>query len=343
MDDSDVSAWQTSVKPRALVVGSMIKHCKDRLQARAEIHDFISNMKEDVEKTSRDLSEEDQDSREWYIRKKSCASFLYLKHRDVERLNQITEEKPITCSACQEEFRAVETEYPCRVCDSVFHKDCLLEMKGIHPSHLTAVEKANSSVGWSCPVCDDLSLLLTEDEVQDIIDTFEEGIKPKDGQISRGDFIDYKKKQFDHQMSQEDHEDTDLEFRLADRDGNGVIDWWEFLNYQAKKKLALRDQTELVELLTEKEVRMAKLVFTHMDVNKDGKVSELEARKAFGDYFGQVKLLDRRRCSVIESYARHATARAMALDIKETGAVTWDEFLNGQAKFIIGVRPNPSN
>lgn len=92
----------------------------------------------------------------------------------------------------------------------------------------------------------------------------------------------------------------------------------------------------------------------------------------------------RRRCSVIESYARHATARAMALDIKETGsvvtwlsvivlvslltlhcnlnfilwifffglicflqlfyrAVTWDEFLNGQAKFIIGVRPNPSN
>lgn len=95
MDDSDVSAWQTSVKPRALVVGSMIKHCKDRLQARAEIHDFISNMKEDVEKTSRDLSEEDQDSREWYIRKKSCASFLYLKHRDVERLNQITEEVKI--------------------------------------------------------------------------------------------------------------------------------------------------------------------------------------------------------------------------------------------------------
>ena len=65
-----------------------------------------------------------------------------------------------------------------------------------------------------------------------------------DGQISRGDFIDYKKKQFDHQMSQEDHEDTDLEFRLADRDGNGVIDWWEFLNYQAKKKLALRDQVQ---------------------------------------------------------------------------------------------------
>lgn len=99
---------------------------------------------------------------------------------------------------------------------------------------------------------------------------------------------------------------------------------------------------ELVDMLTEKEVRVAKLAFSHMDVNKDGKVTELEAKKAFSDYFGQVNMNDRRRCSVIESYARHATARAMALDIKDTGAVTWPEFLNGQAKFIIGVRPNPT-
>lgn len=45
-----------------------------------------------------------------------------------------------------------------------------------------------------------------------------------------------------HQLSEEDHEHLDLEFRLADRDGNGIIDWWEFLNYQAKVKLAMRDQ-----------------------------------------------------------------------------------------------------
>lgn len=62
-------------------------------------------------------------------------------------------QEPIACSACKMEFRAVETEYPCRVCDSVFHKDCVLEMKDIHPSHIEAVEKANTSVGWSCPVC----------------------------------------------------------------------------------------------------------------------------------------------------------------------------------------------
>lgn len=62
-------------------------------------------------------------------------------------------QEPIACSACKMEFREVETEYPCRVCDSVFHKDCVLEMKDIHPSHIEAVEKANTSVGWSCPAC----------------------------------------------------------------------------------------------------------------------------------------------------------------------------------------------
>lgn len=65
-----------------------------------------------------------------------------------------------------------------------------------------------------------------------------------DGQISPGEFKNFKEKQLGQQLSEEDHEHMDLEFRLADRDGNGVIDWWEFLNYQAKVKLAMRDQVQ---------------------------------------------------------------------------------------------------
>lgn len=52
-------------------------------------------------------------------------------------------------------------------------------------------------------------------------------------------------------------------------------------------------QKKLVDMLTEKEIRVAKLAFSHMDVNKDGKVTELEAKKAFSDYFGQVNMNDR--------------------------------------------------
>lgn len=44
-------------------------------------------------------------------------------------------------------------EYFCCVCDSVFYKDCVLEMKDIYLFYIEVVEKVNISVGWSCLVC----------------------------------------------------------------------------------------------------------------------------------------------------------------------------------------------
>lgn len=43
-------------------------------------------------------------------------------------------------------------------------------------------------------------------------------------------------------MTEDEHKLFDLEFRLVDTDGSGTIDWWEFLNFQAKTKIASRDQ-----------------------------------------------------------------------------------------------------
>lgn len=57
------------------------------------------------------------------------------------------------CHICRKEFEACEEQYPCRICDKVFHKDCVLSLKELHPSHLTAIKRANTSVGWSCPEC----------------------------------------------------------------------------------------------------------------------------------------------------------------------------------------------
>lgn len=39
-------------------------------------------------------------------------------------------------------------------------------------------------------------------------------------------------------------------------------------------------------MFIEKEVWVVKFVFFYMDVNKDGKVMELEVKKVFSDYFG---------------------------------------------------------
>lgn len=43
-------------------------------------------------------------------------------------------------------------------------------------------------------------------------------------------------------MTEDERKQFDLEFRLVDTDGSGTIDWWEFLNFQAKTKIASREQ-----------------------------------------------------------------------------------------------------
>lgn len=48
MDDDEVLSWYIKVKLKVLVVGFMIKYCKDRLKVWEEINDFISEMKEDL-------------------------------------------------------------------------------------------------------------------------------------------------------------------------------------------------------------------------------------------------------------------------------------------------------
>nr|XP_022318708.1 PHD finger protein 24-like [Crassostrea virginica] len=322
--------------PRAALVGSLLKHCKDHLKIRAELRDFIRDMKKDSEQTTAELREEDPTLREWYVRRRSNAATVGLTHRDF--LTSKKEEE--VCHVCQKEFERNEESSPCRICDKVFHKDCVLAMKDLHPSHLTAIKRANSSVGWSCPSCDDLSLLLREDELKGIIDTFDEEINPKGGQITFEEFIEYKRKQFGRQVTDEEHKQIDLEFRLVDTDGSGTIDWWEFLNFQARVKLASRDQTGLVELLTDKEVLAAKIAFARLDVNNDGSITELEARKVFEEYFSRLNSTHGKLNIDTDIYAKHALGRAMSLDVKEMGSVSWDEFLNGQAQYILAARPN---
>ncbi|XP_062606756.1 uncharacterized protein LOC134268503, partial [Saccostrea cucullata] len=160
------------------------------------------------------------------------------------------------------------------------------------------------------------------------------------GQITFDEFIAYKRKQLGHQVTEEERKLFDLEFKLVDTDGSGTIDWWEFLNFQAKVKLSSRNQNELVDLLTEKEILIAKMAFSHLDTNDDGRISELEARKVLDEYIGRFNLPEERRYSIGETYAKHALARAMSLDVKELGTVTWNEFLLGQAQYILVTRPN---
>ena len=87
--------------------------------------------------------------------------------------------------------------WSCPVCVSIPKSPCMagvlllkvtLVIDLLYPIHCPYIVWQ----AWALVLClcsqDDLSLLLTEDEVQDIIDTFEEGIKPKGRYICYPDF-----------------------------------------------------------------------------------------------------------------------------------------------------------
>ena len=64
--------------------------------------------------------------------------------------------KPGTaCALCKEYFHAFRENdgYPCRICNDVFHKECLQKCGDLHSSDLMNLEMAKTNIGWSCPIC----------------------------------------------------------------------------------------------------------------------------------------------------------------------------------------------
>ncbi|XP_061175618.1 PHD finger protein 24-like [Saccostrea echinata] len=306
--------WSTA-SPSALFIGSLLQHCRQQLQAlqtrkqssNDELKDFVKDMKEQTKEISYELEEEPPDTQRWYIRRRSDTT----APPPVAKLRSNKDCEDVYCEVCQCMFKKAEKQYPCRICEGIFHKDCVMGIKNLHPSHKSTIERANTKIGWSCPACDDLSLLLSEDELNNILQTFDEEINPKGDHISFEEFLAFKKRQYD--ITEDDHDHLRLEFQLVDTDSNGQIDWWEFLTYQAKMRLFSRSQEELVDLLTVKEMEVAQSAFSRLKLNRSGRVSPGESRRLLSEWY---RFLDEHggREDVLDNYARLATTRVMALD-----------------------------
>lgn len=59
----------------------------------------------------------------------------------------------VYCEVCQCRFRKADKQYPCRICEGVFHRECVLGITDVHPSHASTIERASVKIGWSCPAC----------------------------------------------------------------------------------------------------------------------------------------------------------------------------------------------
>ncbi|XP_011449914.3 PHD finger protein 24 [Magallana gigas] len=336
--ESSHTKW-SSASSSILFIGSLVQHCRKNLevlqtrrQSNHELKDFIKDMKEQTREISTELEKEGPGDHRWLIRR---GSETRLTPCSIPKAKKVSDD--VYCEVCQCRFRKADRQYPCRICEGVFHRDCVLGITDVHPSHASTIERASSKIGWSCPACDDLSLLLSEDELNQIIQTFDEEIHPKGDQISFEEFLAFKSVHGD--TTEEDVERLRLEFRLVDTDANGRIDWWEFLTYQAKMKLFSRNQDELVNLLTAKEIEAAESAFSHLKLNTSGRVSPGESKRVLSEWY---RLLDSHgeQREMLDHYASLAATRIMALDDTPPGSISWNDFLKGQAKYIIGARPN---
>ena len=128
------------------------------------------------------------------------------------------------------------------------------------------------------------------------------------------EYLSYKAQIFERAegkpMPEDEREFEKVQFRILDADHSGTIDYWEFLKHEAVKLLGRRSQVrclgflfcrslvdmekvkvfsclqnELVQLLTPSEVVSARQVYDHMDKDKDGRVSEMEARLIYHSWY----------------------------------------------------------
>ncbi len=125
--------------------------------------------------------------------------------------------------------------------------------------------------------------------------------------------------------------------KTRDLDGSGDVQWHEYA--EAKALLILDQQGKLRECLTKDEVADAQAAFKTIDKSGDGKITESEAR-AFYKARADRDVENRMRTSKNADAWVEKQVRTLFMfkDADGSGEVDFDEFLQEEAKNIIGDR-----
>uniref|UniRef100_A0A8V0YFE3 PHD finger protein 24 n=1 Tax=Gallus gallus TaxID=9031 RepID=A0A8V0YFE3_CHICK len=193
------------------------------------------------------------------------------------------------CEIC--EVWTAESLFPCRVCNRVFHDGCLRRMGYLqNDSAVEVTETAHTETGWSCYYCDNLNLLLTEEEMYSLMETLRQCKIIPETSLTLDDFLHYKhlvhKQQFERPMEEAQEERATLQFSALDPDKKGHIEWPDFLSHESIQLLQkLRPPNSLLRLLTVKERERARATFLALDQDGSGFIGEGECHKAQHAWF----------------------------------------------------------
>ncbi|XP_065146545.1 PHD finger protein 24 isoform X2 [Paramisgurnus dabryanus] len=267
-------------------------------------------------------------------------------------------EQPVNdemCDVC--EVWTADDLFPCRMCTRVFHDGCLREMGYLSTEALQEMrESAHTTSGWSCYYCDNVNLLLTEEEMYSLMETFKQcKIIPESCLVS-DELLQYRhfvtKQLFERDLTDEEEEEVLAQFAALDPEKKGQIEWSDFLYHESLSVLQkFRTENSLVRILTAKERDRARAVFQSLDQDKDGIITVGEAKRAQTSWFHKMNK-DSQSCNVSISHVGPISESSPASSSSERSRdkamendnrpFTWENFLRQSAIYILAARPNSS-
>ncbi|XP_012882080.1 PREDICTED: protein KIAA1045 homolog [Dipodomys ordii] len=257
------------------------------------------------------------------------------------------------CDIC--EVWTAESLFSCRVCTRVFHDGCLRRMGYIKGDRAAEVmEMAHTETGWSCYYCDNLNLLLTEEEMYSLTETFHQCKVIPDCSLMLEDFLRYrhqaaKRGDSNRALSDEQEEQAARQFAALDPEHRGHIEWSDFLCHESLLLLQrLRPQNSLLRLLTVKERERARATF--LAQSRGNAISEAECRRAQHSWFCK-RPTKAPSCTVSISHVGPIADSSPASSSKnqdkvmlpaeqESRSVDWPTFLRENVIYILAARPN---
>ncbi|XP_077478928.1 PHD finger protein 24 [Stigmatopora argus] len=247
-----------------------------------------------------------------------------------------------TCDVCQ--VWTADDLRPCRICTRVFHDGCLRELGCPH------AEASPDVAGWSCYYCDNVNLLLTEEEMYSLMETFKQcKIIPESCLVS-DELLQYhhfvSKRRFETDLSDEQEEGVLAQFAALDPQKKGRVEWADFLYFESLAVLKrFRSQNSLVRLLSAKERDAARSAFLSVDSDRDGRVTPAERRRAQRSWFERLGKGPTQSCNLSASpvglLCESGPGQAIEMD-QDDGPTSWADFLRDSAIYILAARPNSS-
>ncbi|XP_036594654.1 PHD finger protein 24 [Trichosurus vulpecula] len=260
------------------------------------------------------------------------------------------------CEIC--EVWTAESLFPCRICTRVFHDGCLRRMGYLQgDSTVEVTEMAHTETGWSCYYCNNLNLLLTEEEMYSLMENFQQCKIIPDCSLTLEDFLRYhhqaaRRGGSERALSEEQEERAAQQFAALDPERRGHVEWPDFLSHESLRLLQkLRPQNSLLRLLTVKERERARTAFLAQGIG--GYISETECRRAQHIWFRK-RPSEAPSCNVSISHvgpmsesspASNSSAKSpekllQTAKQEEPRSVDWPTFLKENVIYILAARPN---